>query len=66
MVVETVSSAGCRSYWVGCEDTCAAVIIDPELRHIDRYKVLTARHGLRIHYLVDTHTHEDHFSATRR
>jgi glyoxylase-like metal-dependent hydrolase (beta-lactamase superfamily II)/rhodanese-related sulfurtransferase len=66
MIFESVSSGGCRSYLVGCEDTCAAVLIDPELSQIDRYKALAARHGLRFRYLVDTHTHADHFSATRQ
>jgi glyoxylase-like metal-dependent hydrolase (beta-lactamase superfamily II)/rhodanese-related sulfurtransferase len=66
MIFETISSGGCRSYLVGCEDSCAAALIDPELSQIDRYKALAARHGLRFHYLIDTHTHADHFSATRR
>jgi len=65
MIFETVSSGGCRSYLVGCEETCSAVLIDPELSQVDRYKALIARDGLRIRYLVDTHTHADHFSATR-
>ena len=66
MIFESVSSGGCRSYLVGCEDTCAAALIDPELSQIDRYKALASRHGLRFRYLVDTHTHADHFSATRQ
>ncbi len=66
MIFESVSSGGCRSYLVGCEQTCAAALIDPELSQIDRYAALAARHGLRFHYLVDTHTHADHFSATRQ
>ena len=66
MLFETVSSGGCRSYLVGCEETCAAALIDPELSQIDRYKALAARDGLRIRYLIDTHTHADHFSATRQ
>src|SRR5580692_8826667 len=66
MIFETVSSGGCRSYLLGCGETCAAVIIDPELSQVDRYQALTARDGLRIRYLIDTHTHADHFSATRQ
>jgi glyoxylase-like metal-dependent hydrolase (beta-lactamase superfamily II)/rhodanese-related sulfurtransferase len=65
MIFETVSTGGCRSYLIGCEATCAAALIDPELSQIDRYKALVARDGLRVHYLIDTHTHADHFSATR-
>ncbi len=66
MIFETVVSGGCRSYVVGCEGTCAAALIDPELSQIDRYLALTARDGLRIRYIVDTHTHADHFSAAQQ
>ncbi len=66
MIFEAVASGGCRSYVVGCEATCAAALIDPELSQIDRYVALAARHGLRIRYLIDTHTHADHFSATQQ
>ncbi|HEY4772184.1 MAG TPA: MBL fold metallo-hydrolase [Steroidobacteraceae bacterium] len=66
MIFESVATGGCRSYVIGCEDTCAAALIDPELSQIDRYIALAARHGLHIRYLVDTHTHADHFSATQQ
>ena len=66
MIFEAISSGGCRSYLVGCEDTCAAAVIDPELSQTDRYNALAARHRLRFRYLIDTHTHADHFSATRQ
>jgi glyoxylase-like metal-dependent hydrolase (beta-lactamase superfamily II)/rhodanese-related sulfurtransferase len=66
MIFESVATGGCRSYLIGCEESCAAVLIDPELSQIDRYIALAGRHGLRFRYLVDTHTHADHFSATRQ
>ena len=66
MIFETVATGGCRSYVIGCEDTCAAALIDPELSQLDRYVALAARDGLRIRYLIDTHTHADHFSATQQ
>ncbi|MBS0366217.1 MAG: MBL fold metallo-hydrolase [Proteobacteria bacterium] len=66
MIFEHLSAGGCQSYLVGCADTCAAALIDPEISLIDRYLALAARDGLRIHYLIDTHTHADHFSATRQ
>ena len=65
MIFEQLSAGGCKSYLVGCADTCAAALIDPEISLIDRYLGLASRHGLRIRYLIDTHTHADHFSATR-
>jgi len=66
VIFEQIASGGCRSYLVGCSDTCAAALIDPELSQIDRYLALAARDGLRIHHVIDTHTHADHFSATRQ
>jgi glyoxylase-like metal-dependent hydrolase (beta-lactamase superfamily II)/rhodanese-related sulfurtransferase len=66
MIFEAVATGGCRSYIVGCEHSCAAALIDPELTQIDRYLTLAARDGLRIRYVIDTHTHADHFSATQQ
>jgi glyoxylase-like metal-dependent hydrolase (beta-lactamase superfamily II)/rhodanese-related sulfurtransferase len=65
MILETVASGGCRSYLIGCQESCAAALIDPELSQVDRYLALGAHHGLRIRYLIDTHTHADHFTATQ-
>jgi glyoxylase-like metal-dependent hydrolase (beta-lactamase superfamily II)/rhodanese-related sulfurtransferase len=64
MVFEQVTTGGCQSYLVGCEATCAAVLIDPELSRIDHYRGLCAQHGLAVKYVIDTHTHADHFSAS--
>jgi glyoxylase-like metal-dependent hydrolase (beta-lactamase superfamily II)/rhodanese-related sulfurtransferase len=66
MIFEHLTAGGCQSYLIGCGESCAAVLIDPEISLIDRYHALAARDGLRIHYLIDTHTHADHFSATRQ
>ncbi len=66
MIFEQFSAGGCQSYIVGCGDSCAAALIDPEISLIDRYLASAARDGLRIRYLVDTHTHADHFSATQQ
>jgi glyoxylase-like metal-dependent hydrolase (beta-lactamase superfamily II) len=51
---------------VGCPDTFAAALIDPEASQIDRYVGLAARHGLHVRYVIDTHTHADHFSGSRQ
>jgi glyoxylase-like metal-dependent hydrolase (beta-lactamase superfamily II)/rhodanese-related sulfurtransferase len=56
---------GCMSYLVGCEKSSAAIVIDPADELIDRYLASSGAHGLRIRYLLDTHTHADHFSALR-
>ena len=66
MIFEQVATGGCQSYLVGCPASRAAVLIDPEVRQIDRYLGLAAREGLRIRYVIDTHTHADHFSAAKQ
>src|SRR5579872_1105165 len=66
MIFEQFSAGGCQSYIVGCGESCAAALIDPEISLVDRYLASAARDGLRIRYLVDTHTHADHFSATQQ
>ncbi|HVP84188.1 MAG TPA: MBL fold metallo-hydrolase [Rhizomicrobium sp.] len=66
MIFEQIATGGCQSYLIGCADTCSAALIDPEVRQIDRYQALANRDGLRIKFVIDTHTHADHFSATRQ
>jgi glyoxylase-like metal-dependent hydrolase (beta-lactamase superfamily II)/rhodanese-related sulfurtransferase len=65
MIFEQIATGGCQSYLVGCDGTCAGALIDPEITQIDRYLALATKHGLRIRFLIDTHTHADHFSATQ-
>lgn len=66
MIFEQVATGGCQSYLVGCGASYIAAIIDPELRQVDRYQALAAQHGLRIRYVIDTHTHADHFSGSKK
>jgi glyoxylase-like metal-dependent hydrolase (beta-lactamase superfamily II)/rhodanese-related sulfurtransferase len=65
MLFEQVRTGGCLSYIVGCQESCAAVIVDPHLDQLDRYVALVTERGLRVHYVAETHTHADHFSAAR-
>ncbi len=65
MIFEQIATGGCQSYIVGCPESHAAVMIDPAQAQIDHYLGLAAREGLRIRYVIDTHTHADHFSASR-
>lgn len=65
MIFHQLRTGGCLSYLIGCEATCAAAIVDPEESLTNRYLALAAKDGLRIHYLIDTHTHADHFSASQ-
>ncbi|MEH6583886.1 MAG: MBL fold metallo-hydrolase [Halioglobus sp.] len=60
---QIATDRGCQSYLLGCAESCIAVVIDPEIHQLERYLGLAAQDGLRIRYLLDTHTHADHFSA---
>lgn len=66
MIFEQVATGGCQSYLIGCGETCAAAVIDPEVRQLNRYQALAAQHGVRIRYVIDTHTHADHFSGSKQ
>ena len=66
MIFEHITTGGCQSYLVGCPDTLCGALIDPEISQIDRYRALATRDGLHIRYVIDTHTHADHFSAAKQ
>lgn len=65
MLFEQVRSGGCLSYLLGCEARHAAILVDPHRDLIDRYLALATERGTRVHYVVETHTHADHFSAAQ-
>ena len=65
MLFEQIRCGGCLSYLIGCDETCGAMIVDPHLDQLDRYVALATERGMRIHYVAETHTHADHFSAAR-
>ncbi|UTW02337.1 MBL fold metallo-hydrolase [Amphritea atlantica] len=62
---QLATQRGCQSYLIGCSHQRSAIIIDPELSMQDNYRALLNKEGLRLHYLLDTHTHADHFSASQ-
>jgi glyoxylase-like metal-dependent hydrolase (beta-lactamase superfamily II) len=66
MFFQQISDGGCQSYIVGCEKSCTAAIIDPALGQADRYLGIASREGLRVRYIIETHTHADHFSAAQQ
>jgi glyoxylase-like metal-dependent hydrolase (beta-lactamase superfamily II) len=65
MLFEQIRAGGCLSYVIGCESTRAGMLVDPHLDQIDRYVTRALEMGIRIHYIAETHTHADHFSAAR-
>ena len=65
MHFHTIADDGCRSYLIGCADTGITALIDPALGQVDHTLGLIAREGLSLRYVIETHTHADHFTAAR-
>jgi glyoxylase-like metal-dependent hydrolase (beta-lactamase superfamily II)/rhodanese-related sulfurtransferase len=60
--LKTFRLEGCNAYllWAGKE----AVLIDPNWQAIEDYREFTAENGLKVRYVIDTHIHADHRSAS--
>lgn len=54
---------GCLGYIVA--SARSAAIIDPELEMVEPMLDYIFEHGLKPKYVIDTHTHADHFSGAR-
>lgn len=52
------------SYFVGCQQTGEAIVIDPR-RDIADFQQLASRNNIRIIAVVETHIHADYLSGTR-
>ena len=46
-------------------ETRLAAIVDPELEMVEPMIDLVFKHGLRVAYMIDSHTHADHVSGAR-
>jgi sulfur dioxygenase len=51
------------TYLIGCEETGAAVLIDPVVNAMDRDLELLSKLQLRLDHTVDTHVHADHITS---
>lgn len=56
---------GCLGYIIADTETRLAAIVDPELEMVEPMIDLVFRHGLRVAYVIDSHTHADHVSGAR-
>ena len=55
-----------RCYLIADRTSGAAMLVDPRRDQVDRYLAELQRHGLRLELVLDTHTHGDHLSGTKR
>lgn len=55
---------GCLSYFFFDRSSGDAALIDPHLDLVDSYREYIFEHQLKLKWVLDTHTHADHFSAS--
>ncbi len=56
---------GCLGYVVADPETRHAAIVDPEIEMVEPMLDFVYEHNLKPAYVIDTHTHADHFSGAR-
>ena len=61
--VRSTDGTGTLSYILADENTKESVIIDPNFEDIQKFLYLIDETGIRVKYIIDTHTHADHISA---
>jgi glyoxylase-like metal-dependent hydrolase (beta-lactamase superfamily II)/rhodanese-related sulfurtransferase len=60
MLFRELNRGNCKTYFLGCESTRRAALIDPLRDRADRYLAFLAYHGCSLELVIDTHTHADH------
>ena len=60
------SPEGCVAYLIADEASLTALALDPRLDQVDQLAQAAAARGLRLAYVLDTHTHADHLSGVRK
>ena len=63
MIFTELNNEKCKSYLIGCETEKLAILVDPINSKVDRYLAVLGYHGLKLEFVMDTHTHADHRSA---
>ena len=64
MLFRELNRGKCKTYFIACERTHRAALIDPVRERVDRYLAFLAYHGCRLDLVFDTHTHADHRTGT--
>jgi len=60
--VEQIRNEGCLTYLISEKLSGEAALIDPKKEDQAKYLSILAERGLRLKFIIDTHTHADHVS----
>ena len=61
--VRSTDGTGTLSYLLADENTKESVIIDPNSEDTQKFLYMIDETGIKVKYIIDTHTHADHISA---
>ena len=61
--IRSVDGTGTLSYLLADENTKKTVLIDPNIEDIQKILLLEEEMGIKIKFIIDTHTHADHISG---
>lgn len=61
--IRSKDDTGTLSYLIADEESKDAVVIDPNIEDLDRILYMADELGVRVKYVIDTHTHADHTTA---
>ena len=61
--IRSSDDTGTLTYLAADENTKEAVVIDPNIEDLGKILYMADELGIRIEYVIDTHTHADHISA---
>lgn len=63
MLFEQLNPASCKTYLIASSETKEAMVVDPVLEHVEEYMKTLKDKGLKLRYVIDTHTHADHITG---
>jgi len=59
-------SGGCLTYIFGCTQAGELFVVDPKYEDVNEIIKFADKIGMKIAYVIDTHTHADHISGSRK
>ncbi|MDT7862569.1 MAG: MBL fold metallo-hydrolase [Saccharolobus sp.] len=59
-------TGGCMTYIFGCTQAGELFVVDPKYDNVEEIVKFADEIGMKISYVIDTHTHADHISGIRK
>ena len=63
LIVNQMRADNCYAYLIAAPDAQEAALVDPRTDRVEDYLRVLETRGLRLRYVIETHTHADHISG---